>query len=227
MDCYFWCNAPAFLPSVFPWVGDVIIWLLSHPLPQLRSRELCQEAAEWLVFREEVRQCGSWGHVPTSCGTVYNPQGPIRSRVFDFPLNYWLLLCGLILKKNREGLIPHKHLSVLPYDKAIRFLYNPPTGISLAAWCVFICLVRPLWPLAAASRGFCQLLISLVMLKPIQATYMLVKKESHTNFIAFFLLSDLLHKWHWFSLLCNASFCRHSKMNFPGTIFRGDHRDLD
>lgn len=40
-------------------------------------------------------------------------------------------------------LVEGPHLSVLPYDKKICFLYIPPTGMSLVTWRVFICLLAP------------------------------------------------------------------------------------
>lgn len=59
----------------------------------------------------------------------------------------------LDIKKNREGLIPHKHLSVLPYDKAIRFLYNPSHwNISGYMVCVYLPCVSLMAPGSSFPR---------------------------------------------------------------------------
>lgn len=128
--------------------------------------------------------CGAVQELDTcsaSHGTVHNPQVPINSWGLDFLLNYLLLLCILILlkRKNREGLISHKHLSELPHISYISHPLEYPWLQTMYLPCKY------LMALSSYFWGFCQLLISPVMLKPIQMTCMLVNKESLTIFITF------------------------------------------
>lgn len=76
----------------------------------------------------------------------------------------------------REPISQYCHM----IKKSVSYISHPLECLWLHGACLFA-----FWPLAVASQDFCQLLTSLVMLKPIQTTYLLVNKESHTNVINF------------------------------------------
>lgn len=113
---------------------------------------------------------------------------------FRFPteLFAFMMYLDIIKKGNREELISHKHLSELPHIYFLLLTSSDISGWYPTLWnisniytaCIYL-PCKSLMTLSSYFWGFCQLLISPVMLKLIQMTYMLVNKESLTIFITF------------------------------------------